>query len=63
MADKSASKWDIGGFAHLGPEAKRFVAVSAFASYPSDAALSSLLSDNRLARNVDDLETTMLEEL
>ena len=63
MADKSASKWDIGGFSHLGPEAKRFVAVSALASDPSDAALTELLHDDRLAMAVDGLETLMTEEL
>lgn len=64
LAQPGQSRYYLGGFEdYASPEVLRLVAVIATSSFVADAALTSVLEDDRLARSVDTLQSDMLEEL
>ena len=56
------SDFHIAGFARFTPELKHFCAVATVAARVPDSILAELLEDDRVVRNVELLENTLVEE-
>ena len=62
-ADPTATDFHLHGFSHLSSQCRVLAVVCALASYPADSGMQDVLSDDRLASQVDAFWNGMLDEL
>ena len=62
-ADPKSSDYHIGGFQKLDARAREFVAMACLTSFLSEAFLLRLMEDNRLVRQIEELEAILDEEM
>ena len=63
LADKQAPKYHLNGFSKLSARSRRFIAVAALASYPSDSLLAELLEDDSVVPRLQFLQDVVQDEL
>ena len=63
LDDPACMDFYLNGYKMLVPETVEFVIVCALSSYVADAALTHLLADSRVPHTLEDLETSISEEL
>lgn len=63
LGQPKTSEYFLGGFRRMRPDIRKFIAVAAVSSYPSDSFLAQLLEDDRVAKNSCALEESLGEEL
>lgn len=61
-SDPKASDFHIHGYGKLTPEHRRFVAIAALSAYPTEAVLTEMMVDSRLARRLPELEEAIAVE-
>ena len=61
--DPACSDYHLHGYSNLTQASRQLALVCAFASYPAEAGLQILLSDDRLAQQLQEFQTALAEEM